>query len=84
MPIYNQAPPSRVEIPGDTLLIDEDFCREVLGGCTRRTAKRLEAEGLPFIKLRGRTYRPLNAGRAWLAAQIKVKPQPKHRSPRAR
>jgi hypothetical protein len=82
MPTDNQARPSRVEIPGDILIPDADFCREVLGGCARRTAKRLEADGLPFIKIRGRTYRPLNAGRAWLASQIKVKTPQRRRAVR--
>jgi len=70
MPIDDQARPSRVETPNDILIPDEDFCREVLGGCARRTAKRYEREGLPYILIRGRKYRPLQAGRTWLASRV--------------
>jgi hypothetical protein len=41
--------PVHIEIPNDTLIPDEEFCRVVLGGCTRRTASRYEAEGLPVV-----------------------------------
>lgn len=62
------------------LIIDEDFHKEVLAGASRRTGKRLEAEGLPFLMLTGVKYRPLNAGRAWLSNRIKHKnPQQKRR-----
>ena len=60
----------RIEIPGDMLVSDSEFCATVLGGVHRRTAKRLELEGLPFIMVGGRKYRPLRQGRAWLAARI--------------
>jgi hypothetical protein len=40
----------------------------------------LEAEGLPYILIAGRKYRPLNEGRAWLAARIVRKRQ--QRAPR--
>ena len=49
---------------------DAEFCAEVLDGATRRTARRLEAEGLPYAMVRGRKYRPLNEGGAWLAGRI--------------
>jgi hypothetical protein len=75
-----QVPPSaltnaarRIEIPGDILIPDPDFCIEVLGGVTPRTARRLEAEGLPFVLIGGRKYRPVNEGRLWLATRIKRK-----------
>ena len=76
----DQARPNRVEIPNDTLIPDEDFCREVLGGCARRTAKRYEREGLPYILIRGRKFRPLNAGRAWLASRIVARDLRRRRS----
>jgi hypothetical protein len=63
-------PASRIEIPDDILVPDAEFCALVLGGATRRTGSRLEAEGLPYVMVRGRKYRPLNEGRAWLAARI--------------
>jgi hypothetical protein len=67
------SPPERIEIPGDILILDDLFCREVLAGATRRTATRLEAEGLPFVMVAGRKYRPLGEGRAWLAGRIQRK-----------
>jgi hypothetical protein len=74
---YTQA---RIEIPGDELLPDEEFCAVVLGGATTRTAHRLDGEGLPYIKVRGRKYRPLREGQAWLAAQIQRHNQSKKAS----
>ena len=63
-------PSRRIEIPGDVLLPDADFLNEVLAGATRRTGSRLDSEGLPFVMVAGRKYRPLNEGRAWLAGRI--------------
>ena len=60
----------RIAIPGDVLVLDPEFCVEVLDGATSRTSRRLDAEGLPFVMVRGRKYRPLNEGRAWLAGRI--------------
>jgi hypothetical protein len=77
------APPTSIEIPGDVLIPDADFCRDVLGGMCRRTAKRYEMEGLPFIMISGRKFRPLNAGRKWLAGRIQAvvyKPQRRRRA----
>lgn len=65
----------RIEIPGDVLIPDAEFCRVVLAGATRRTASRLEAKGLPFVMVAGRKYRPLNEGRRWLAARIQRRGQ---------
>jgi hypothetical protein len=63
---------NHIEIPGDVLIPDADFCRDVLNDCARRTAKRYEAEGLPFVMVAGKKFRPLNAGREWLAARIQA------------
>jgi hypothetical protein len=63
-------PPERIELENDTLVLDEIFHREVLGGASRRTGKRYEKSGLPFVTLRGYKYRPLRAGREWLERQI--------------
>jgi hypothetical protein len=75
---------AHITIPGDILISDDEFCREVLDGATRRTARRYERDGLPFVMIRGRKFRPLNAGREWLAARIKAqvayRPQ-RHRRP---
>ncbi len=67
---YRRAPAERIEIPGDTLVLDGLFCKEVLGGATRRTSNRYDAEGLPFVNIAGFKYRPLQEGRRWLAARI--------------
>jgi hypothetical protein len=45
----------------------------VLAGANRRTAKRYEREGLPFVMVAGKKYRPLGQGRAWLASRITVR-----------
>jgi hypothetical protein len=74
-----RVPAERIEIPGDTLVIDPVWCDEVLGGATRRTGNRLEAEGLPYVMIGGRKYRPLNEGRRWLAARIQRRNQPPKR-----
>ena len=71
--------PRRIELPDDVLIIDEDFHTEVLAGASRRTGKRLEAQGLPFIMVTGVKYRPLKAGRAWLADRITRNNQPQKR-----
>ena len=73
--------PRRIELSDDVLIIDEDFHKEVLAGASRRTGKRLEAEGLPGVVVTGVKYRPLNAGRAWLSDRItrKHKTPPKRR-----
>jgi hypothetical protein len=74
-------PVDRIEIPGDTLVRDAEFLHEVLGGATSRTGKRLESEGLPFVMIAGRKYRPLNEGRRWLAERIQRKQPTKRRKP---
>ena len=45
----------------------------MLAGANRRTAKRYEREGLPFVMVAGKKYRPLGQGRAWLASRITVR-----------
>ncbi len=73
----------RIEIPGDTLLLDELWCDEVLGGASKRTAKRLEPQGLAYVFIRGSKYRPLIEGRRFIAARIQRRnQQPRRRRPR--
>jgi len=70
----------RIDVGDDVLIPDVEFCTLVLGGANRRTAKRYEREGLPFVMVAGRKYRPLGQGRAWLASRIKVRKAPqRHR-----
>jgi hypothetical protein len=73
---HHPAPSPRIEIPGDTLILDKEFCEEVLGGATTRTSKRYEDEGLPFAMVGGRKYRPLQEGLKWVAARIQRRGQP--------
>jgi hypothetical protein len=78
-PAGRLSPAERIEIPNDVLILDAEFCRVVLAGATRRTARRLEHEGLPYTFVAGRKYRPLAEGQAWLAARIQRKQQRKQR-----
>lgn len=64
------APPQRIQIEGEVLVLNSVFCEEVLAGATRRAAGRLDHQGLPFVHVNGFKYRPLNEGRRWLAARI--------------
>ena len=79
MSIDIKARPRRIEIPGDVLILDEDFCQQVLAGASKRTASRLEAEGLPYLLIAGCKYRPLKAGLDWLAGRITRRNQPQKR-----
>ena len=76
---HRRPPTERIEIPGDVLLIDQLWCDEVLGGASTKTSKRLEAEGLPYVFIRGSKYRPLNEGREFVAARIQRRNQPPRR-----
>ncbi len=49
--------PRRIEIPGDILILDEDFCAQVLAGASKRTSRRMEALGLPYVMIAGCKYR---------------------------
>lgn len=62
--------PRRIEIDGETLISDRDFCLEFLAGCSRRTAARYDLAGLPFTFIRGAKYRPVLAGQEWLKSRI--------------
>jgi hypothetical protein len=75
----DSAPLPRIEIPGDVLIPDAQFCADVLAGAARRTAARLDRQGLPFVMVRGHKYRPLNEGRKWLADRIRRR-QPRRRA----
>jgi hypothetical protein len=74
--------PKRIMINGDELVLDQDFCAEVLGGAHIRTAKRYEGLGLPFAMVAGRKYRPLREGRDWVAGLIQRSGQTPKRAAR--
>jgi hypothetical protein len=63
--------PRRIQIPGDTLIPDQEWCDLQLAGATRRTSQRLDKDGCPYIYIRGEKWRPLNEGQRWLAGRIK-------------
>jgi hypothetical protein len=72
-----QTAPARIVLNGDELVRDDIFHIEVLAGANRRTGKRYERDGLPFVYIRGLKYRPLREGREWLANRIQ-RPNQKH------
>jgi hypothetical protein len=77
-------PENRIDLPnGEVLILDADFREQVLGGVTRRTGQNLDKKGLPYAMVAGRKWRPLKAGREWLAARI-VSKQPQRQPRKAR
>ena len=85
MSVDDQSPAAaRIDIDGDVLISDSEFCSTVLAGANRRTARRYESDGLPYILIRGRKFRPLNAGRKWLASRVQTHKAPPQRRRRAR
>ena len=80
MSVDAQSPaPVRIELADDVLISDEEFCALVLAGIHRRTARRYEREGLPFVMVGGKKFRPLGQGRAWLAGRIQSRKVPQRR-----
>jgi hypothetical protein len=75
--------PRRIDLGNEVLVPDAEFCAEQLGGATRRTGSRLDGEGLPYVIIAGRKYRPLNEGRTWVANRI-VRKQPQRALRRGR
>jgi hypothetical protein len=67
---------SRIEVEGDTFVLDEDFRRESLNGCTPRTGQRYDQQGLPFAFVNGKKMRPVNACKKWLAGRVKRRNTP--------
>ena len=63
MSVDAQSPaPVRIELADDVLISDEEFCALVLAGIHRRTARRYEREGLPFVMVGGKKFRPSARG----------------------
>jgi hypothetical protein len=60
-----------IQIPGDELVLDDELANEWKS--TRRTLGRYDrlSDGLPFVMIAGRKYRPLKACREWLARRIR-------------
>ncbi len=66
----------RIKLPDDELIIDEALAD--LWRTTPRTLRRYEHEpdGLPYVIVSGRKYRPVKACAAWLAGRMR-KPNPR-------
>lgn len=60
-----------IDILDDQLVPDKALADE--WNCTRRTLWRYDQQpdGLPYVIVAGRKYRPLKACRAWLAKRLK-------------
>jgi hypothetical protein len=60
-----------IKLPNDELIPDDELAAQ--WHCTTRTLRRYEHEpnGLPYVIVGGRKYRPKTACSAWLAARIK-------------
>ncbi len=65
----------RIQIPNEELVPDQDLAAE--WHTTRRTLGRYDRlpDGLPFVTISGRKYRPLTACREWLTRRIR-RPNP--------
>lgn len=66
----------RIQIPGDELVTNDELAAE--WDCTTRTVNRYDEQGLPYVMVAGRKYRPLRLSREWLARRIR-EPNPKRR-----
>lgn len=65
----------RIDLPnGDVAIPNTEFAEKL--GVVVRTLNNYDRQGLPYLMIGGRKYRPLNAGLAWVVSQIK------HRNPR--
>ena len=59
----------RIELPnGDVAIPNTEFAKKL--GVVVRTLNNYDRQGLPFLMIGGRKYRPLNAGLSWLASRI--------------
>ena len=65
-----------IKLPNDELIPDEEHAKG--WKCTARTLRRYEHEpdGLPYVIVGGRKYRPVNACAEWLARRMR-RPNPK-------
>jgi hypothetical protein len=70
-----------IELPdGDVLIPDAEFLAKA-GGVTARTGSNWDKLGCPHAYIGGLKYRPVRAGMAWIAAQIRRRNPP--RQPRS-
>jgi hypothetical protein len=65
-----------IPLQDDELIPDDDLA--VQWGCTRRTLGRYDQEpdGLPYVYVGGKKYRPVKACQAWLAKRVR-RPNPR-------
>jgi hypothetical protein len=59
-----------IPIPGGDVLIPDSEFASLLDGVTRRTLSNYDHEGLPFVRIGGKKYRPQNESLAWIASRI--------------
>jgi hypothetical protein len=58
-----------IQIPNDVLIPDSEFA-SLLDNITRRTLGNYDREGLPFVMVGGKKYRPRDEALAWVASRI--------------
>lgn len=65
-----------IHLPDDELILDESLAEQ--WHCTTRTLRRYESEpnGLPYLIVGGRKYRPVKACAEWLAGRMQ-RPNPR-------
>ncbi len=65
-----------IQLPNDELILDEEQAKQ--WNCTTRTLRRYENEpdGLPYVIVGGRKYRPVKACAEWLARRMR-RPNPR-------
>jgi hypothetical protein len=60
----------RIELPnGDVAIPNKEFADKL--GVVVRTLNNYDREGLPYLMIGGKKYRPLNLAMAWIAGRIK-------------
>jgi predicted site-specific integrase-resolvase len=60
----------RIELPnGDVAIPNAEFADRL--GVVVRTLNNYDREGLPYLMIGGKKYRPLNEGLAWIASRIR-------------
>ena len=69
-------PRRSIKLGDETLIPDEDYCKEQLAGATRRTAQRYDGQGQPYVMIAGEKWRPLNAcSEFWAGRIVRKRPE---------
>ena len=68
-----------IELPnGDVAIPNEELASKL--GVVIRTLNNYDREGLPYLMIGGKKFRPLNLAMAWVAGRIKRRNPPRTRS----